>query len=241
MAHVVSFAGQKGGTGKSMLSQAFAVKSAKEGKKVLLADLDVGQRTSHEWAEARMNNEHTPYVKAVVVEPVRHEDFGLMHLKKDCDVLIVDAPGWSDEKTLMLAAYSDIMVLPTGASTADLRPTIRLMHELVRRGITEDRIFTALCRVKSASEIKFAREYVKEAGYKTLPGMLRDMPTFRNLQNIGMSALEVEPKHKEMLKEAKELIEGIQEGLNSYLKRIREKPEQFVHQPERFHEVERDR
>ena len=146
MAWVISFAGQKGGTGKSMLAQAFAVDAAKRGTSVLLADLDIAQRTSFEWSQARERNGTEPRIKVAVIDAESSGDFGVTDAGER-DLLGIDAPGWSDEKTLMLAGFSDIMVLPTGASVADLRPTIRLMHELVGGGIGKDRIVTALCRV----------------------------------------------------------------------------------------------
>ena len=47
-ARICSFQGQKGGTGKSGLCQAFAVEAAKNGASVVIADLDEAQRTSFE-------------------------------------------------------------------------------------------------------------------------------------------------------------------------------------------------
>ncbi|MEM7620019.1 MAG: ParA family protein [Pseudomonadota bacterium] len=233
MAEIVSFAGQKGGTGKSMLAQAFALEAVLKGRNTVLADLDVGQRTSFEWSEARMRNELMPHVQVVVVDPSKHEsDFGVQHLTKQTDIVVVDAPGWSDEKTKLLAGYSDLMILPTGASLADMRPTIRLMHELIAKGIQKNQICTALCRVKSAGEIKFARDYIKQAGYQTLPGMLRDMPTYRSLQNEGKAAIEADAKT--MKSEARELISSIHANLEKIRSRSHDKPERFELQPERF-------
>jgi chromosome partitioning protein len=219
MALVVSFAGQKGGTGKSMLSQAFAVDTQRRGLATLLADLDIAQRTSAEWAEARAHNGYEPRIKVAVIDPEKHGDFGV--------------GGWSDEKTLMLAGFSDVMVLPTGASVADLRPTIRLMHELVGAGIAKDRIVTALCRVESAGEIDFARNYLGEAGFSSLKGVLRDMPTYRSLQNEGRCVLEAGGKLKE---EAVAIIGSIRSTLEREQARCQAKPERFVLAPERFQE-----
>jgi hypothetical protein len=71
----------------------------------------------------------------------------------------------------------------------DLRPTIRLMHELVGAGIAKDRIVTALCRAEGANEIEFARRYLYEAGFSCLKGVLRDIPSYRSLQNEGRATL----------------------------------------------------
>ena len=232
MAWVISFAGQKGGTGKSMLAQAFAVDAAKRGTSVLLADLDIAQRTSFEWSQARERNGTEPRIKVAVIDAESSGDFGVGDAGER-DLLVIDAPGWSDEKTLMLAGFSDIMVLPTGASVADLRPTIRLMHELVGGGIGKDRIVTALCRVEAATEIKFAREYLQQAGFACLKGVLRDMPTFRALANEGRTVVEAVGKMKD---EAMELIGSIRGALEREQVRRQAKPERFVLAPARFQE-----
>jgi len=46
MGEIISFVGQKGGTGKSTLARAFAVEAAKVDTSGLVADLDEAQRTS---------------------------------------------------------------------------------------------------------------------------------------------------------------------------------------------------
>ena len=47
-AKIIAFISQKGGVGKSTLSQALAVEAKKQKIKVLLADCDIQQTTSHE-------------------------------------------------------------------------------------------------------------------------------------------------------------------------------------------------
>lgn len=220
-----------------MLSESFATEAARSGKNIILADLDVGQRTSFEWGEARERNGFEPRVKVVVIDPDKHGDFGIRHASSGGELLIIDAPGFSDEKTLGLAGFSDVVVLPTGASVADLRPTIRLMHELTAKGIAKDRIVTALCRVKTPSEIKFAREYLGEAGFDCLKGMLRDMPSFRNLQNQGRAATEADTKSMRL--EALELVGAIDAALQRSLQRQGEKPERYERSPERYKGRER--
>ncbi len=233
MTYVVSFAGQKGGTGKSMLAQAYAAEAVRKKVKTVLVDLDVGQRSSFEWSQTRLTNEIKPHIQVAVIDPSKHaQDFGILHAGKGVDLLIVDAPGWSDEKTKLLAGFSDLMVLPTGASVADMRPTIRLMHELTAKGISKDQICTALCRAKSVGEIKFARQYINQAGYEMLPGILRDMPTYRSLQNEGRAATEADSKN--IRDEARNLIGEIDKALKVVRDRSREKPERFEMQPERY-------
>jgi chromosome partitioning protein len=86
------------------------------------------------------------------------------------DVLVVDAPGWADASTLWLAQGSQLVVLPTGGTVDDLNPTIRLMHELMNKGIADWRLSRALCRIHTDAQAEFARGYLKQANYKALGG-----------------------------------------------------------------------
>ena len=233
MTDVISVIGQKGGVGKSMVAQAISAESSRKGQATVLVDLDISQRTSHQWGETRRMNNLKPAFDVRLVNP---EDYSKTYNYRDidpsADLIVIDAPGWSDEKTKLLAAHSDYLVLPTGASVADLDPTIRLMHELVERGIPTNRMATALNRVKSTGEIKFARERIAAAGYTTLPGMLRDMPSYRTIQNVGHAATEAEAKN--MRDEARQLVSSIQKGLVQSKSMSHTKPEIFKNQPEQF-------
>ena len=169
VAKVIAFAGHKGGTGKSLLAQGFAVQAARNSHSVVLVDLDIDQQTSFEWAQARLLNKYKPKVCAALIDPAARSDFGLGTARLGFDVLVVDAPGWSDERTLRLAAIADLMVLPATPTVADLRPTIRLMHELKAQGIPDSRMVIAVNHVRAARELTFARTYLKEAGLAALP------------------------------------------------------------------------
>ena len=173
MGEIISFVGQKGGTGKSTLARAFAVEAAKAQSKVLIADLDEAQRTSFEWGQRRAANQLLPPIEVERVPRLQ------VFSKADrVDLLVVDAPGWADASTEWLARGSQLTVLPTGASVDDLNPTIRLMHELLQKNIEEWRLALALCRVHSDAEAAFARDYLRQAKYRALYGELREKRGF---------------------------------------------------------------
>lgn len=207
MPWVVSYAGQKGGVGKSILSQGYAVTSVRAGDSALLVDLDVGQRSTLEWGQWRRQNRIEPAIDVRLVDPDKEPDFGRRQAGPDVAVLIFDAPGWSDERTLLLAGCSDLLVVPTGASVSDLRPTIRLIHELQEKGMDARRIITTLAHVRTESEIKFASEYLVAAGCPAVTGLLRETPDYRVLQNKGLSI--VEGKMGRAREEAETLLTAI--------------------------------
>ncbi|MBX9591212.1 MAG: AAA family ATPase [Hyphomonadaceae bacterium] len=127
MGDIISFVGQKGGTGKSTLARAFAVEAAKRDQGVVIADLDEAQRTSWDWGQRRSANGLQP---AIAVERVPR--LQVFTRAADIDLLVVDAPGWADASTLWLAQGSQLTVLPTGGTVDDLR---RWDFEMVRAAI----------------------------------------------------------------------------------------------------------
>jgi chromosome partitioning protein len=94
--------------------------------------------------------------------------------------------------TLEIARTSDIVVLPTGLSLDDLKPTVLLAHELVEAGVVADKIAVGLCRVGDReNEIEEARRYIDKAGYGTLKGALPEKTAYRRASDEGRAASEV--------------------------------------------------
>jgi chromosome partitioning protein len=205
MGEIISFVGQKGGTGKSTLARAFAVEAARAGTGVLMADLDEAQRTSWDWGRRRAANLLRPPIAVEMVPRLQ-----IFTRATEVDVLIVDAPGWADASTVWLAQGSQLTVLPTGASIDDLNPTIRLMHELMDKGIADWRLALALCRVHGDADAAFARDYLKRAGYRALKGELREKKAFADLQNEGRAVTEGAAA---LSREAFELVEEVAAAL----------------------------
>jgi chromosome partitioning protein len=206
MGEIISFVGQKGGTGKSTLARAFAVEAAKAETRVLIADLDEAQRTSWEWGQRRTANGFLP---PILVEQVPR--LQVFARAAEVDVLVADAPGWADASTVWLAQGSQLTVLPTGASVDDLNPTIRLTHELLNKGIADWRLALALCRIQTDAEADFARGYLKQAGYQALKGVLREKKGYRDMQNEGHAI--TESPVAALSHEAFELVESIARAL----------------------------
>ena len=211
MGDIVSFVGQKGGTGKSTLARAFAVEAARRGGSVVIADLDEAQRTSWDWGERRAANGLQP---AIAVERVPR--LQVFTRAANLDLLVADAPGWADASTLWLAQGSQLTVLPTGGTVDDLNPTIRLMHELMNKGIADWRVALALCRIHSDAQAEFARGYLKQANYKALKGELRERKSLADLQNVGQAVTEGPAA---VSREAIELVASIAAALERSRKR----------------------
>jgi len=188
MARRLGLVSQKGGVGKSTLARLIAREFAECGWRVAIADLDTAQITSTEWALRRSRAGRLPSISVAPARSVRE----VLSKNGETDLLIFDAPPHSMQGTKAIAQASNLVVLPTGLSLDDLRPTVLLAHELVGAGIPSEQIAIALCRVGDrAREIEEARDYVASAGYHVLSGSLPERTAYRRIADQGGALTEV--------------------------------------------------
>ena len=178
---------QKGGVGKSTCARLIAREYANAGWTVKIADLDVSQGTSTEWKRRRDAHGIQP---EVAVEPFRTVEQAL-RVASHYDLLVFDAPPHSMAGTKEIARASDLVLLPTGLSLDDLRPTVLLAHELVEAGIPSEKLAAVLCRVGDReNEILEARSYIEKAGYRVLKGELPERTAYRRAIDDGKALSE---------------------------------------------------
>jgi chromosome partitioning protein len=207
MSDIVSFLGQKGGTGKSTLARAYAVEAARTDARVLIADLDDAQRTSFEWGQRRLANKLSPDVD---VQLISHLE---LFAKADTvDLLVVDGPGATDASTEWIAKGSQLIVLPTGPAIDDLNPTVRLGHELKLKNILAWRLAIILTRIHTDAQEEFARKYLRQADYKPLQALLHEHKGFPELQNSGRAI--TEGPHSAATREARAVVDNISSALH---------------------------
>ena len=186
---VVGCVSQKGGVAKSSLARLLARELAASGRRVLLADLDVLQATSLDWARRRTAAGLTPDV------PVERCDSARQALKRaretDVECLVLDARGVADQQTLDVARAADAVFIPSGLAVDDLLPAARLAHELTGAGIQPARIAVALCRAGDAKgELEEAARYIGEAGYRCLDVAWPERAGYRRAHDEGRAATE---------------------------------------------------
>jgi chromosome partitioning protein len=216
MAYVmVPFANGKGGVGKTALACSYAVARARGGADVILTDLNEEQRTALAWSQVRDHNQLLPKIRVQAAD-VRQA----LEMVGRCDVLVVDAPGWTDRGTLALAKRATFMVIPTGPNpTYDLAPTVRLLHGLRAEGIEAWRLGVALSRFSPdeaarSQEEEFARSYLKQAGYTALEGCVRNASAYSLALAEGYGLSEVE--HADALRdEAAQMMDIITKGVTA--------------------------
>lgn len=165
MALVIGIVSQKGGVGKSTISRALATEYARNEWEVKIADTDLSQSTVTNWNKDRLTNDIKPRIYVEQYSSVKD----IEKQKKKYDLIIIDGAPASNRQTLEIAKASDFLILPTKVTLDDLRPQIKLAHELRKNQIDKNRIGFILSMVgKSSIEIDGAKEYIEEAGYKCL-------------------------------------------------------------------------
>ncbi len=160
----VSFVSQKGGVGKSTLARLMAVGAAHRGRRTLLADFDLEQLTCVEWNALRLKNAVEPDIDARAFKSLKK----LRKSEDAADFIVVDTRGLADALTVEVAEDSDVVFLPTGASSDDLRPTLALARKLAKHG-AEGRLVLVLSKVgRSETQLAKAIETIAQSGFEML-------------------------------------------------------------------------
>lgn len=204
MAALIGVISQKGGVGKSTIARLVAREYAAAGWQAKIADLDISQGTSTDWKQRRERGAITP---DIAVEP-----FGTvaqaLKVAPMYDLLIFDGQPHSLAGTLEIANVSDALILPTGLSLDDLKPTVLLAHELVKHRIPSDKLTFALCRVGDReNEITEARAYIVRAGYQVLEGELPERTGYRRASDQGRAPSET--MHPSLRERAERLAQSV--------------------------------
>jgi chromosome partitioning protein len=185
-ARIVGVVSQKGGVGKSTLCQLIAREAAIGGKSAKILDFDVKQMTSTDWVRARLERDLEPAIEA---EPIRDIDKALKHTK-GYDIIVLDGAPGAPKRTAELMPACNLIVLPTGASRADLVPTLALAGRISEMKLATDGPVFALCRIMTAAESAEARATIGNAGFEAFEGELIERPGYRHAQDFGRSATE---------------------------------------------------
>lgn len=205
---IIGVVSQKGGVGKSTLCQLIAREAAAQGKAAKILDFDVKQMSSVDWVRARLERDFEPAVEAEPTKDVRKA----LKLNRDYDVLVLDGAPGTPKRTEEMILECDLIVLPTGASRADLMPTLALARRIAEAADGAKGPFFALCRVLTDAEVAEARATIGAAGFAILDGELIERPGYRAAQNVGRSPSET--NFSSLNIRAKKLAKAILERLD---------------------------
>jgi len=187
MTRRILFASQKGGVGKSTLARSTAVALACAGRKVLLADFDVGQRTCLRWAAQRRARRLEPNISVEKFSKASR----LACASHDYDDVVMDTRGNFEELSLELAKMSDAVFLPSSFSLDDICPTLTVVEALRNAGVASSRIAVVFCRTGgSARQGQHARSILMMNGIVVLDAVLPQRDGFVSLAATGRTGRE---------------------------------------------------
>jgi chromosome partitioning protein len=126
-AHLITFANEKGGSGKSTTAVHVAVALASAGRRVAAIDLDTRQRTLGRYLENRAATERRtgtplPTPTCETFDPARgHRLNDLIDaFAADHEIIVIDTPGRDDEHARAAITRADTLVTPINDSFVDL-------------------------------------------------------------------------------------------------------------------------
>lgn len=200
---------QKGGVGKSTLSRLIARTYAQGGWSVKIADFNVKQKTSVDWAALRMAQKVQPEIAAEAFTEVA-KAFKL----SDIDLLVLDGKPDSDTQTISIAREANLVVIPTGVSADDLVPQIRFAQELKMRGVDSAKILFVLNKAtESQAAINEAKRFIGAALFKVADTALPMKTAYVNAHNTGRALSETE--YDSLNERAEALAQEIVNTLNA--------------------------
>lgn len=194
---IITFATQKGGTGKTTLAIAFAnYISAISKRKVSVFDFDFQKSFYHKWKEDELLNIPKLYDVEIIEEENEQPftDFEkLIELKESEEVNLFDLAGTLDVKYSDLLIYSDFIVIPFEYSNVSVKSTLVFINFL---GLLESQAERIFIRSKYDKGYKYLNQESMDTEIRKY-GTLLKSPVFKRncLQTIDTRKLNYEQKY----------------------------------------------
>ena len=207
---IIGVVSQKGGVGKSSVSRMIAREFAHIGWDVKIADMDFQQGTSFHWARSRNDHKIDPEIRVEAFTNVAKA----LRDASSFDLYVFDGAPAASASTREIAVAADVVLLPTGLATDDLRPQVLLAHELTKAGVESAKMAFILWKVgDSQAEISDARQYIEKAGFRVLRGEVPERTGYRRASDSGRAVTET--RHPELNRRADLVVQSIADTINT--------------------------
>jgi chromosome partitioning protein len=190
--HIIVFANEKGGSGKSTTAVHTAVALSSMGHKVACIDLDTRQRTMARYLE---NREATQRRRKIDLAQPKYSTLGLLteaglaqeiaRLGSGSDFVIIDTPGRDDPVARAAIAKADTIVTPINDSFVDLDLIGQVDAETFR--VKKPSFYSEL--IWDLRKVK-AREENKQIDWIVLRNRLQQLDA-KNMKRVGAALTEL--------------------------------------------------
>lgn len=198
---IISFLSQKGGVTKSTLARATATAFVNGGWSCHIADLDWQQQTAMKWSTRR------PESKALVEVSVHKRIEPALKNESLYDVLLVDGRAASDRDAIVLAAKSDLVVLPTSTTVDDLEPQLNFANDLRNNGVDAKKILFVINKAGSNVEVNNSITSIRGWGFEVSENPIEYKTAYAKAQDSGLSLIET--RFKTLANSAEKTIQDI--------------------------------
>lgn len=188
--HTIAIVGQKGGTGKTTITEALAVTASKPQRTVAVIDLDP-QTTATNWHDRRESEKPT-----VVSCQVARLRFVLDEAQKNgVDLVILDTPGKSAEATIEAVKAADLILIPIQPIINDIE-TLPALRDLLRvAGDKPALVIINNAPIQGRRHME-AQETAHGMGFMVCPVVLFHRAAHYDSPLSGLAAPEYEPDGK---------------------------------------------
>ena len=185
---ILALLNEKGGVGKSTISQNIAVCLHRQGKRVVLVDADP-QGTTRDWRSASPESADIPNVIALDRPEM------LASLKSiNADIVIIDTPAKAEKMTASVIRYADaalIVIQPSGADIWASAAAVRLIQQKIDVG---GKIVAAFLANRVSGSSNLSKEVLagewNEYGIEQLDSTVGNRVAFAQALTDGVSIYE---------------------------------------------------
>lgn len=189
---ILSLISQKGGVGKTTLATCLAVEAAREGKRVLLIDLDP-QATAAFWGDMRKSED----IAVLSIQPARLRHTCKAAEEAGTDLVIIDGAAVSRDIAFAAAEVANFVLIPFKAAVFDLNAVVQTVEIVKHAKAPFSLVMTFV--PPQGKEAQEAQEVASQLGAGLCPVMIGNRKSYFRAQASGQTAPEtgLDPKASE--------------------------------------------
>jgi len=187
---IIAIVAQKGGTGKTTLALSLAVAATREGRSVLVVDLDP-QATASNWGDRRKADQ--PVVTST--QAARLPKVLVTAGDNGADIVFIDTPPRLEQAAMAAATAANLILIPCIPAINDLDTLDTTMELLKYAGAAKALVVLNSAPARGARKEQ-AEDVVRDKGIKLAPISFGHRTAFPDAAAFGQTPQEYDPKGK---------------------------------------------